>query len=463
MKRSILVILVGAALVAGYTNCSHGSFGTADSTATSGGLNSGAAGGSGSTPTVDQTGVLAVSANTFLNSTGVNIHASQGYNYNNYIAPLQYMGIRNIRDGDGNISALLALNKQTGVKVCLLSEGDLNPTISAGQTLAASNALLAFEGPNEPNNFTITYNGQTGGGSGSWVPVADYQQTLYSTVKGTSAVSNYPVFGVSEEGAETTNLGLQFTTVPTGVGTLVAAGTQYSDYVNVHNYVCSNENSWVDNMAWNAASPTLNAQWDGLYGEVGLTWDKHYQGYTNTQLLTVPRVTTETGWDSTANPGGQVGQGVVLTNTYLSQFKEGWSYTFIYELIDGEGSTGDQGLYTSSYSPKLVATYIHNLTTILADTASVTNPNYLNYTIANEPATVHDLLLQKSTGNFELVVWDERSNSTVDNVTVSLGQTYPTVNVYDITLGTTPTQTLTNVSSVSLTLNNHALIVEIPK
>jgi hypothetical protein len=408
------------------------------------------------------TGVLAVSANVFLNSLGVNTHASQGYSISNYVTPLQYTGIRNVRDGTGTASTLVTLHQETGVKMNIMGEGDLTQMISDGQTLTAANALLSFEGPNEPNNFTMTYNGQTGGGSGSWVPVADFQNALYTTVKSTSGISQYPVFGVSEEGAETTNLGLQFTTVPSGSNTLVADGTQYADYVNIHNYVSSNENTWVDNMAWQAASPTLNSFWDGLYGEVGVTWSKQFQGYSNAQLLTVPRVTTETGWDSTSNPGGQTGQGVVLTNTYLAQFKEGWSYTFIYELVDGEGSTGDQGLYTSTYTAKLSATYIHNLTTVLADTATIASPGRVNYTIPNEPATVHDLLLQKNNGTFELVVWDERSTATTDSVTVNLGASYPTVNVYDITIGSTPNQTLSNASSVPLTLNNHAVIIELP-
>ena len=35
-------------------------------------------------------------------------------------------------------------------------------------------------------------------------------------------------------------------------------------------------------------------------------------------------------------------------------------------------------------------------------------PGWVNYSIPNQPATVHDLLLQKSDGTFELVLWGER-------------------------------------------------------
>ena len=153
-------------------------------------------------------------------------------------------------------------------------------------------------------------------------------------------------------------------------------------------------------------------------------------------------------------------QGVVLVNTYLAQFKRGWTYTFIYELVDEQGSTGDQGLYHTDFSPKLSATYIHDMTSILADTKTLAAPGRLDYAIAGEPATVHDLLLQKSSGTFELVVWDERATAT-DTVTVSLGKMRTTVNLYDVTTGTTPTKTLTNVASVPLTLSDHAVVIEV--
>ena len=48
-----------------------------------------------------------------------------------------------------------------------------------------------------------------------------------------------------------------------------------------------------------------------------------------------------------------------------------------------------------------------------------------------------------------------------DTVKVNLGRTFTTINIYDVTVGTTPTQTFTNVNSVSLNLSDHAMIIEI--
>ena len=71
------------------------------------------------------------------------------------------------------------------------------------------------------------------------------------------------------------------------------------------------------------------------------------------------------------------------------------------------------------------------------------------------------MLLQKSTGAFELVVWNERVTGT-DTVTVKLGGRHALVKVYDPTTGTQPVQTRHGVNSVSLTLSDHPLVIEIP-
>lgn len=407
-----------------------------------------------------EVGRAAVGADELLSSFGVNTHVDQGVSGGSYLAPLRYLGVRNIRDSGRHWPQFLTINSETGVRLDLICGGDLEAALSTGKSLAASGALMAIEGPNEPNNFPITYKGQPGGGMGSWAPVAQFQETLYRAVKSSVELQNYPVFAVSEAGAETDNVGLQFLTIPTGAGTTFPDGTQYADYANTHNYVSSTRKIYVDNQAWNAADPTLNGPWDGLVGEYGTTWRHHFRGYSNEEMETLPRVTTETGWDSAADIGGERTQGVVLVNTYLAQFKRGWRYTFIYQLRDNEGGSGNQGLFNSNSTPKLAATYIHNLTNILADRIGVASPLSLNYSIIDQPATVHDLLIQKSDGTLELVIWDENVRGG-DKVALKLGRTFATVNVYDVTVGTSPTQAFTNVNSVSLNLSDHALIVEI--
>jgi hypothetical protein len=129
-------------------------------------------------------------------------------------------------------------------------------------------------------------------------------------------------------------------------------------------------------------------------------------------------------------------------------------------MLRDDPGQGYWGLFDTSYNPKKSGLFLHNMTTILADSASTT-PGKLDYSIANQPATVHDLLLQKSNGTFELVVWNERPMGGTDDVTVNVGKSRPSVKVYDPTTGTSPTSTQTAVSSVQLTLSDHPLIVEL--
>jgi hypothetical protein len=173
----------------------------------------------------------------------------------------------------------------------------------------------------------------------------------------------------------------------------------------------------------------------------------------------VPRVTTETGWDSVSDPGGTAVQAAVLTNTYLAQFKRGWRYTFIYELRDGEGGNGDQGLFHGN-DPKPAATDIHNLTNILEDDKTLAHPGRLGYSVYQEPATVHDLLLQKSNGEFDLVIWDERSSGG-DTVTVTFPVAHDGIKLFDVTRGTSPIKVLNSTRSVVLSLTDHAVIISI--
>lgn len=415
-------------------------------------------------PIGDATGVVAVAAASFLSSLGVCTHVAQGRDDPTQAATaLTFAGIKAIRD-DGKASTVpkwIAMHQSAGVRLSLLTNRDVASTIDTAKQLQAAGALLAVEGANEPNNFPVTYNGATSNYKTTFVPVAQLQRDLYAAVKAEPTLAGIPVFHSSEAGgSEPDNVGLQFLTIPTGAGTKMPDGTKYADYANVHNYVSGHKAKLADNAAWNASDPTLNGEWDGMYGEYGHTWHGGFTGYSNADLVTLPKVTTETGWvTSGAGAITLEQQGRLLLNLYLSAYKRGFSYTFVYMLRD-DTAQGYWGLFDTSYQPKPSGTYIHNLTTILADTDTRT-PGKLDYAIANEPAAVHELLLQKSSGTFELVVWGEHQAGGSDAVTVDLKVPRATVKVYDPTVGTTPTQTLSNVSSVPLTLSDHPLIVEL--
>ena len=414
-----------------------------------------------------QTPTTAVRATDFLDSIGANSAIStRGETLAHTVECTNYLGLRWFRSGpEGGLPVqdVLALHKQTGARVSwgLLSGGaDIPRLIETARPLAAAGALLAFEGPNEPNNWGIDYNGRKGGRNLSWLPVAELQRDLYKAVKSDPALKRYPVFGISENGAETDNVGLQFLTIPAGAHCLLPDGTRYADYANVHNYVYHPNSPKVeDNKTWNAADPGPACRVDGLFGEYGVTWGKHYAGYSAADLTTLPKVTTETG----TTIEGAVTEEVHARNLlslYLDQFKRGWSYTAVYLMRDRSDEGGNQqfGFYKPDYTPRKAAVYLHNLTTILADHGRLARPGRVRYAIPNEPATVHDMLLQKSDGTFALIVWGEQVEGS-SRVSVNLGAAPQTVTLYDPTVGTAPTQTLHHVAAIPLTLSDHPLVL----
>ncbi|MEN6307509.1 MAG: glycosyl hydrolase [Anaerohalosphaeraceae bacterium] len=413
---------------------------------------------------------MAVSANDFLNSIGLCSAVSvRGENLLSTLKAVRYLGIRWIRAGYESgipIADLIEAHKRTGVRFSygLMSGGtDLGKLLEGARQLALVGALLALEGNNEPNNWGITYQDQTGGKDVSWMPVAALQQDLYTAVKSDPVLKDYPVWNISESGAESDNVGLQFLTIPKDAGCLMPDGTTYADYANCHNYMT--HPSWAglhDNQTWIAADPTSACRVDGLYGNHGLTWRKHFAGYSESALLTLPRVTTETGITLDDTITEQV-QALLYMSVYLAQFKRGWKHTSVYLLRDRSDEAGNQtfGFYKPDYTPRLAAKYLHNLTTILADKQSISTPGRLDYSIANQPATVHDLLLQKHDGTFCLAVWGERFTGGEDNITIKLAGPRASINIYDPTKDTSPVQTLTQTDSIPLELSNHPVVVEV--
>src|ERR1700722_3127449 len=75
-----------------------------------------------------QAQTVAVPANTFLRSTGINTHIDQGYPEAPYETPMKYTGIRSVRDQDRNLGNYVTLHNNTivsgsypGVMVCVCS------------------------------------------------------------------------------------------------------------------------------------------------------------------------------------------------------------------------------------------------------------------------------------------------------------------------------------------------------
>ena len=128
------------------------------------------------------------------------------------------------------------------------------------------------------------------------------------------------------------------------------------------------------------------------------------------------------------------------------------------------------GEFHNDWTPKTGATAIHNLTNVLKSAGSGTASTTLNYSVSGLPATGHTFLLGSSTA-FDLAVWIDATVYDPTNaidiaapaypVTVNLGATFANVAVYDPMIGTTPIATYSNVSTLSISVIDHPLIVQV--
>jgi hypothetical protein len=414
----------------------------------------------------------AVQAAKFLGSIGVNSSiALRGEGALKTKTCADYTGIRWFRAGyegglDTQVLITLHNNSKNKVKFSygLGSSGtDIAKIVSEAKKLKAIDALVAIEGVNEPNNWGVTYKGQFGGESSTWKPVGELQRDLYAAVKAEPTLANTPVFGISEAGGQSTNAGLHYLTIPEGVNCDLPAGTKYSDYVNVHNYL-EHGGGLYNNQAWLASDPSKDCPIDGLYDNHGATWSRKFSGYSAAELVTLPKVTTETGitLDDAKGITPEI-HGKLYVNLYLAQYKRGWSYTSMYILRDRGDESGNQtfGFYDLNYNPRPAAHYLHNMTTILDDDDENFTPAKLAYDIPNQSETVHDLLLQKKDGTFLLVLWAENYKSNAQTVAVYFGETQSSIKIYDVVLGTEVIQTETNTNLVRFSMKDHPVILEV--
>jgi len=398
-----------------------------------------------------------LSAAGFINSIGVNAHAGFGWtDYNNLAMmtdDLKYLGVTHLRDALATnpaaqpvVNGLAAAGYKFDfiVSSALPGQGSagLHAYVTALDKFLTSHpgSISAIEGLNEANNQPFTYNG-----SSSLSAAAQFQSALYHAVKADGALSSIPVY----------NLSLAYND-PQGYSQLGNMSASV-DYANAHAYVSTGSTTA------SSIAATLSAVEAAAPGKPVVITETGYTTQANTQYL---------GVDETV-------QAKSILNTLVDAYKDGVSSTYLYELFDRNSSTSDTnpedkfGLFHSDGTPKLAATAVHNLTTILADDGTgghqPTAP--LNYTLSNMPTSGSSMVLGKSNGAYELVVWAEPKlwNDTTDTevsnptqtVTVNLGGLHHSVKVYDTMTGTTAIASYTDVSSITIPLSDHPLIIEI--
>ncbi|WP_247430364.1 RHS repeat protein [Bradyrhizobium sp. 44] len=397
------------------------------------------------------------SASSFTGSIGVNTHVAYSWgSYNNLALmedDLKYLGVTKLRDalatspGSSPVMNGLAAD---GYQFDLIVSSNLPVTGSSGLAnylkqldsfvKAHPGSLIAVEGLNEANTQPFSYNG-----SSDVSAAAKFQIALYTAIKGDATLSGVSVYNLS--------LGYTDTNDYAKLGNLTA----YTDFANSHAYA----GTYI----------TAAAALATYISEAGSVASGK------------PVVITETGY-STIKSAPYLGvdqtvQAKSILNTLVDAFKDGVSTTYIYEMLDHDSSAAkndpgqNMGLFNADGTPKLAATAIHNLTSILADdaTGAQTPTAQLGYSLSGLPASGNSMVLTKSNGAYDVVVWaepkiwDDATDSEISvathPVTVNLGGVHHSVIVYDPMSGTAPIATYTDVSQIVLPLSDHPLVIEI--
>ncbi|MGY8708870.1 RHS repeat protein [Bradyrhizobium sp. 18BD] len=399
-----------------------------------------------------------LSAQAFVASIAVNAHSaySSSSAYASYgnssliLDDLHYLGVTTIRDAlpaDPNATPVVNALAAAGVKFDFVVSSELPASGAAGiaQFIASldsfvakyPSSIVAIEGLNEANIQAFSYHG-----SSSMAAAAQFQKDLYTAIKADAHLGGVSVYNLT--------LGLNDSAAYAKLGDL----SKYSDYSTSHAYVATStpENYGIQ-YGVNVAATSSPGK---------------------------PSVITETGYATLASYSGlgvdQLVQAKSILNSLVDAFKDGVSKTYLYELLD-HGSNSDPeghfGLFNADGTPKLAAAAVHNLTTILADDGSGgrTPTTPLTYTIDNLPTSGNSMVLAKSNGAYELVVWAEpqlwndAKDAEISNPTtqakVHLGSVHKTVTIYDPLNTSKPIATYTNVQDFTLPVSDHPLIIEI--
>jgi hypothetical protein len=220
-----------------------------------------------------------------------------------------------------------------------------------------------LEGPNEPNNWPITFAGVRDT-KRSFTAVTAYMEALYAAMRRRAAFAHVPLLGVSNY----PELAVR------------------SDAANVHSY------------------PAAGAQPGPSIGRIAARPGRAVVtefGYSTGPLKTHSgRVDEDT-------------QGVLLLNAVLRAGQARLERLYLYELLDQKPDplkadpNMHWGLYRSDGTPKPAATGLRNLIRILSPDRATGRSEAFEPRLAGLPTTAASLVLQKGPATWVVAIWNE--------------------------------------------------------
>jgi hypothetical protein len=331
----------------------------------------------------DAATVPARTANSFVESIGVNTHFYYGdtpyvENFPVVKQRLAELGVNHIRENiapstnPGQIKRLNELGA-LGIKSDLILGVPTNGTAKLEEMLNTvktqlSGSVDAVEGPNEWDQS----------GNPNWVNLLrEYQQRLYASVKSNPALSGLTVVGPSiVTAADEEKLGQ----IP---GML--------DVGSMHTY--------APNFVPEKLVPECLERAQLNAGTAKPSWATE-AGY-NTAM----------NYEGSLPPVSEAAQAAYMPRLLLENYRVGFQRTYMYELLDEapdpsqENREDHWGLLRNDLTPKPAFTAIKNLVSLLKDPGAEFTPDSLAVNVGGNTSELHQVLLQKRDGSYYLALW----------------------------------------------------------
>jgi hypothetical protein len=392
----------------------------------------------------------ATSAHDFVNSIGVNTHLNYfDRTYENFLLvrrELESIGILHVRDGihlqDSAYNQALYARWVQLAKIGIRFDAVLDPRSNLPPLTAplleemnalAGHAIESFEGPNELDVSNVN----------NWPSVArNYQAAIFNSTKAITVKEPIRVVGLS----------LAFARHGSAVGDI----SDLTDVINLHPYPAAKMPSAI------------------------------FPEQTDLAKLMSPHkqiVFTETGYHNALNDHrdqpaiSEIAAAKYIPRLLLENFARGITRTYLYEFLDEATDSGLKdnqlhwGLIRADGSEKPAFVALKNLIAVLNDATEPAYPKQLTWSLSSKNSQIHHLLLQKSNGNFDLVLWQEvtsydyrRQKNVVvrkEDVALSLGRKARSVTLYEPSLQGAPLGVLTDVTRVALEIPDSPVVIEI--